>query len=393
MEEIQKTDWPVVSVAVLGGIVAALYVGKVPPALSFIQTDMGFDLVQGGYVISIFNLLGMVTAMLIGTAVDQFDRRLLILLSFGLLSFGGLVGSFSDSLSVLLLSRVIEGSGFICIAVAMPAVVIASSSAKDRPLAISLWSIFTPTGMALALIFFPYLEGTLNWRGIWQMLSFLPVLVCVAVFFLFRDIPIPIKTTRNPFELVLQTLSQKGLWLIALSFGGYVLQWVSLMVWLPTFLRVDLSFEKGEAAFLTALIIAMNIPSNIMGGWLLRKGLNARVLIIIGSLFMAAMSVAIFVLPLDAYLQVLCCFLFSLIGGGIPACLFAYTPKYAPSPSHMSASSGMLMQGSSLGQFIGPPLLAYAVSLGGGNWSNAVYPMIVGAMVTLISGWFVTKGK
>lgn len=386
-----KTHWPVVFVSVLGGIVAALYVGKVPPALTLIRNDLGLNLVQSGYVISVFNLMGMTTAMLVGTFIDQMNRKKLIIASFILLSVGGMLGSLTDNLPLLLISRVVEGAGFISVAVAMPAVVIAAAAPQDRSLAISLWSVFTPTGMATALVIFPYLAEGIGWQGVWQVFAVLPLVAAIAVFLVFKQVKLPSRPSGNPFEIILQTLKTKGLWAIALSFGGYTLQWVSLMVWLPTFLIADMGFEKNIAAVLTACIIAMNIPSNIMGGWLLRNGVAARYLVLIGSVSLGLSILGIFILPLNDMARVVCCFLFSLIGGLIPACLFAYVPAYAPSPNHMSTASGMLMQGSTLGQFCGPPMLAYAVSLSDGAWSAAIYPMLMGTAFMALAGWYVTR--
>lgn len=391
MEQEKKTNWLVVFVAVLGGIVAALYVGKMPPAIAFIQSDIGLDLVEGGYVISVFNLIGVSLAMIIGTTVDKLNKHRLILISFFTIALGGFIGSFADSFYMLLASRIIEGSGYIFIVVAMPALVVAASSDKDRALALSIWSTFTPVGMVVGLVSFPFLEANLQWQGAWQVYGLLPILICGAVLLSIRNFDMPGKSVGNILELVRQTLSQKGLWLLALAFAGYVLQWVSLMVWLPTFLTEDLSFEKSIAALVTAGIIAMNIPSNILGGWMMRKGYSASSLVLCGSILMGVFVVGIFQVPMEDSYRILCCFAFSLVGGVIPASLFAFVPKCAPSPSHMSASSGMLMQGSAIGQFVGPPLLAYAVSLGGGEWASAVYPMLLGALVTSLAGWLVTR--
>ena len=62
--------------------------------------------------------------------------------------------------------------------------------------------------------------------------------------------------------------------------------------------------------------------------------------------------------------------LFSAIGGLIPGTLFALTHRFAPSPAAISTTTGLMQQGSSLGQFLLPPLVALVVS-GSGGWSAA----------------------
>jgi nitrate/nitrite transporter NarK len=69
--------------------------------------------------------------------------------------------------------------------------------------------------------------------------------------------------------------------------------------------------------------------------------------------------------------------LFSAAGGLIPGTLFASTPAFAPNASTVSTTTGLMQQGSALGQFVTPPLIALLVS-GTGNWS--VTWMVTGAM-------------
>ncbi|MFA7431760.1 MAG: MFS transporter, partial [Rhodospirillaceae bacterium] len=73
-----QTDWPVISWAVAGGIVAALSVGKVPPALPFVRADLGLGLVEGGFVVSVFNTLAMVLGLVVGVMADRLGRRQLL---------------------------------------------------------------------------------------------------------------------------------------------------------------------------------------------------------------------------------------------------------------------------------------------------------------------------
>ena len=43
-----------------------------------------------------------------------------------------------------------------------------------------------------------------------------------------------------------------GLLLLSLAFGAYAFQWVSLMIWLPTFVAADMGATPTTAALLTA---------------------------------------------------------------------------------------------------------------------------------------------
>ena len=67
-----------------------------------------------------------------------------IVSSLAVISLGSILGAFSNSTSVLLLSRLIEGAGYIGTMAVMPALVAELANNKNRPLAVSLWGGVTP---------------------------------------------------------------------------------------------------------------------------------------------------------------------------------------------------------------------------------------------------------
>jgi MFS transporter, DHA1 family, inner membrane transport protein len=138
-----QTRWSVVLITVAGGIVAALHVGKISPELPAIRSNLGLGLMQGGFVVSMFYVLGIVLGLVVGVTADRLGRRALIAAGFLFMGLGGVMGSMAAGLPMLLASRFVEGIDFIGTVVAAPALVSAAASARDRPLALSLWSIFT----------------------------------------------------------------------------------------------------------------------------------------------------------------------------------------------------------------------------------------------------------
>jgi len=289
-------------------------------------------------------------------------------------------------LTGLLVSRFVEGIGFILVAVSSPAIVIAAAAPRDRALALSLWSVFTPAGMALALIIAPPLLHTLDWRALWLGIAGASMVALIGVTRAMRRVVLPQALAGSPLRTVIETLARPGLRWLALAFAAYAFQWVSLMVWLPTFLAEDLGATVATAALLTALVVAVNVPSNVLAGWLLGRGVPRAVLLVGGSAAMGLAGWGIFTESLSDALRYGLCIAFSFVGGVVPASLFAGTAAHAPSPGHMGAANGLLMQGSNAGQFIGPPLVAAAVASAGGAWSGALLPLALGAVVAGVCG-------
>lgn len=386
-----RTDWALVITALAGGVVAALFVGKVPPALPAIRADLGLSLVAGGFVVSMFSGLGMMLAAAVGTLADRLGRRRLVTAGFSCLVLGGFLGAMAGGLPALLVSRFLEGVGFIAVGTALPAVVVAAALPPDRPLAISLWSLYTPGGMTLAILVAPLVLTASDWRMLWLAITAVALVAGLAVVRAMGRVQMPAPPPGRPATVIRETLAHPPLLMLALCFGAYALNWVSLMVWLPTFLSDAFDAGLGRASVFTALVVMANLPGILLGGWLVKRGAGVLSLVALASLTMMLCIAGIFpdVLPPAARLSL--CVLFSLAGGLIPAALFNAVPRHARSAGHLAAANGMLMQGSALGQFIGAPIVAASVSAAGGAWTGAILPMTVAAAVSLAAGWALSR--
>lgn len=386
----EKTDWRTVAVALALGVVAALHIGKVPPALPEIRAEMGLDLVGGGFIVSTFNLLGMLLGLVMGRFADQFGRRRTATLGYAFFVLGGGMGALAAGLPVILASRAIEGLGFMAIAVTMPSIVADVVSKRDRPLALGLWSIFMPLGFSIALLVTPVCLSVAGWRLLWGGLAVLSLFSMLLLLPILRVAPQ--NAAYVPHQRFSDVLGQPCLWLLSAAFGAYVFQWVTLMAWLPTYLSGALGYSLGGASVATALVVAANVPGNLLAGFLMRSGAPPGWLVTIGSTTMAISAAGLFLGTSFAPLIGLgLCLIFSFLGGLIPSVLFSQIPRVSPTPAHASQANGMLMQGSAAGQFAGPPLIGAAVAASGGAWSGAVLPLIAMAVLTTLAGTLATS--
>ena len=106
-------------VIVWAGVCAALHVGKLPPALPVLQTELHISLVQAGFLLSAVQFAGMTLGLVVGLSADGLGLRRCMLAGLALLSFASTVGGFANDANSLLALRALEGLGFLC--VVMPA--------------------------------------------------------------------------------------------------------------------------------------------------------------------------------------------------------------------------------------------------------------------------------
>src|SRR5258708_1011903 len=345
---------------------------KVPPALPQLRAERGLSLVGFTILAPPFNVLGMLVGVLAGMLSDRLGRKRLALAGLVLMAVGGAVGAMVQGFTPLLVSRFVEGVGFILFAVPAPALMSAmSADARDRAKALGLWSAYMPTGGTIALLAAPLFIAAWSWRALWLALA---ITAALAAVIFARAVPATEKAQVSSMRLVVESLAQPGNIAMALLFAFYVSQWTSIMVWLPTFLS-EHGVSTASAALATALMWLVNAPGNLAGGWLLSRYVPRGTLVIGASViaWLCAIGMLSSAVPGGArYALVL---VFSLCSGVIPASIFAGLPVHARSPQHIATGNGMVRQFSNLGQLFWPLAIGYIPSRFG-RWESAVWAVL-----------------
>jgi len=367
------TRWPAVWAVFAGGLVCGAYLGKVPPALPAQREELGLTLVESGFIATTFNVIGLAVGMFVGVLCDRYGHKRLGLGGLAILCGAGLLGAAAWDFPSLLASRFLEGVGFILFTVAGSALIAAAAAdTPKRPKVLGLWSSYMPSGGGAAMLLAPPILAAWGWRGLWVALA----LAAAASFLLVaRHAPAPRHGGVGSVKLALESLAQPASVALALLFACYVAQWTSVMIWLPTFLVDERGAAPGLASLLTALMVLVNVPGNIGGGWLLAHGVRRGPLVLAACAIMAACDGAMLSGALPDTLRYAACLAFSMCAGVIPACIFSGVIVHAKTPQHVGTNNGMVMQTSQAGQFFGPLLLAWLASSFGG-WGATLWAML-----------------
>jgi len=348
------------------GVACGAFIGKVPPALPGMRAELGLTLVQSGFIATMINLLGAIVGLLMGVLCDRYGHKRLGLLGLLVMAGGGFLGAAAQGYRVLLLSRFLEGAGFILFTVTGAALINATTaSLRDRNRAMGLWTAYMPSGAALAMLLTPIAVAQVGWRGLWVALS-IAALGCAVL--VWRTVPATAPTRVTSLRLAVESLGQRGSWMLSVLFLFYVAQWTSVMVWLPTFVVDERGASAATAALLGALMVGANVPGNLAGGWLLSHGVTRGTLVIGASAISAACFVGMLGDGLSDSVRYALVLVFSCCAGTIPASVLSGVPVHARSPGHIATTNGMVMQAAQIGQSVGPVLLAWLASHYGG-WS------------------------
>ena len=117
------THWPRVWIAFLAGCIGAFQIGKTFAALTLIIDELGLSLVQAGLVLSLFSLIAAFAGAGFGLLSDRVGHLYMALSGLVVSAGGTFLGATASGIEVLLLSRLIEGLGFILAIVALPSLI------------------------------------------------------------------------------------------------------------------------------------------------------------------------------------------------------------------------------------------------------------------------------
>ncbi|RMD01422.1 MFS transporter [Aquitalea palustris] len=380
------THWPALLIAIFAGAAGAFCLGKVPAVLGLLRHELGLNLVQGGWIASAFNSLAIVLSLFMGLLLARWNALQAGVIGLLLLLLGGGLALPAHGLGMMLASRIIEGIGFLLVSVAMPSMIVSLASERDKRLALSLWAVNLPLGAAIGMLLTPALAALGGWRLAWlagmalQLLALLLLLACKPVF---RQRSLqasqPIAAQAAPFSV----LRQAAVWRYGLAFMLYTLMLWAVFVWLPSMLHGRPELSARHIALLSALAVVANIPGNLAGAWLLRRGM-ARDTLICSALGLMGLSGLLAFWPgLSPNAAYLLCLALAFCGGAVPPAALSSTHGLSRGPVQLAILQGYFVQLANLGQLLGPLLLAAMVA-GSADWSVARWLFMAGALLAAL---------
>ena len=380
-----RSDWTRISVLVLAGIASAMQIGKVPAALSLLRADFNVGLVASAWILSMFSGLGALFGSLAGLLADRFGSRHVTVASLLVMALASAVGASAHSAALLLVSRAVEGSGFLVTVVAVPSLLFAAAVERDRRIVPSLWGTYMPVGMAVALAITPFMLSAFGWRSWWEFNAALLAGLAIAVAWTNpRSYPLRARPAPQSGGILRASLLRPGALLLATIFACYTFQFLSLLGFLPSILQEG-GISPTAAGGLSALAVLANALGNLGAGWLFSRGVAARTLIGTGMIGMATAELVVFSPWCSSSIQYVAAIAFSTVAGLVPASIFTAIPNVAPADAR-STMMGIAVQASHIGQLVGPPTVA-AIAAALGGWSASPLVLVPVAAVGLMAAW------
>ena len=382
----QKTQWPIVWIALGAGIVAATHLGKLPPALPEIRTALDAGLVTGGWIASMISCTGFALGIVAGSIADRIGQRRVLVFGLIAMTGGSLLGAFAYAGEAMLAARFVEGIGFTAVTITGAGMINHVTAAGDRKWALGIWSSYLPCGFSVMLIVGALILDAYGWRTLWIVSSVITIVWAGIVYRVTAGWHRRESTGASATSMLsgaLQCLTNRGALLVSACFGLYAAQQIAMVAWLPTYMHEVYGSGRLTAAALPALVLSFNAVGNWFSAWAMGRGMSSWPLLAIGAAGMGLTQIGIFSADLADPWRLVFAVFFGLFGGMVPAAALGSVATYAPSPALIGTMNGLMVTGTNTGMLFGPPAAA-AVRAATGNWNDVAWLMVALAAVGLL---------
>jgi MFS family permease len=368
------TRWGVLFLALFAGIFGAFQNGKMPAALPTLTVELDLTLVEAGWAVSLLFGITCILGLVAGAFADLWGARRFVTVGLLIAAAASGLGALATGGPGLLAARFLEGLGVMAVFVAAPAMILRAASARDQRFAFGIWSGYMPAGTSFMILVTPLVIGAVGWRGLWWLNTALLAGFALLFWTATRRVADPraaaagrVARFKGDLGAVLRA---RGPWLLALCFATYTAGYLCVASFLPTLLIAD-GYSQLLAGTLVALVVAANVFGNLFSGWLLQKGASRGLLIATAAATMGGLSLVIYATDLGAGAKLAAAFVYSFVGGLLPAAVMGGAPVHAPSPGQIGTTNGLILQWGNAGQLAAPPIFAALATAGG--WSVAAW--------------------
>ncbi|WP_434510381.1 MFS transporter [Desulfitobacterium sp. AusDCA] len=355
---------------------------KVPTIMGDIAKDLNMSVSSATWLMSIFTFVGIFLAVPTGSLAQKFGPKALVVVAAVCIGAGSLIGSFANSGIMLIMSRGIEGVGFIFATVAGPLAISRYVEPSKMGSGMGIWACWVAIGQILAFNLTPVLFKSMSWHTIWIIFAvFALVMAAILQFTVNGSMGNPVEISGSAVKFT-DVFAKKNLWLLCLSFCTFNIAFLALLSFAPVYLEQSAVMTKSAAAFAVSVPMMLSILCSIVFGKLSdilhthKKLLIVALAALIPSLaFMFSSSVTM------VWIGGLC---LGLIAMGVPAMVLSSVGEVVERPELIGPGIGLMMVFQNLGMFIGTAIFMPIAGIFGGSLPMVAYTMIVFVVLGII---------
>lgn len=363
---------------IIASILIATQYGKVPPSQPSMIECLGISYTMQGLLMTAFSASALVMALVFGgTLIDRLGARKVVSAALVVSIVGNVLGMTITNNTALLISRVLEGTGYGVTMTAGPVIIAAWYEPSKRGIVSGVWGANVGLGMLLSTgIANPILAAT-NWVGMWvfSLVATILALTLVALCVRMPDSS-PVKaaapsTGETPHGLLWGYAAPFALVIAFMFFlvGGATDAFNSFTV---TYINIELGHDYGQANAASMIASIGMLVGSIIIGVIFARAKDKMLVLIVNIALCAAALFLWFNLNAPMPVTYLVAFITGCFLGAAPAVFFAVPAFVARSPQTVGAAAALVVLGQNLGTLTIPTVIGSILDTSGYHMAAVV---------------------
>lgn len=377
-------------VIMLTAVTVAAQQFKVPTIMGDVAAAVNMSESAAPWLMSIFTFVGIFLAIPAGSMAQKFTPKVMVVAAALFVAVGSVIGFFATSGSLLIISRGIEGVGFIFATVCGPLAIGRYVEPSKLGFAMGIWAIWVPVGQILAFNLTPVLFNSMSWNSIWMVYAVLSLIMASVVQFAVNGKIGTVSDSSGPAAKFSDAFAKKNLWLLCIAFCLFNFTFMATISFAPAFLEGSGMMSKSAAAFVTTIPMIICIFSSPVYGKV-SDMIHSRKKPLLVALLVLGPSLAL-MFATSSTLVYVGAVLFGAIGMGVPAMVLTSVGEVVENPELAGPGMGLMMVFQNLGMFLGTLIFPMVVAAMGGNYTSAGMVLIPIVLVALVIA-FMAKFK
>lgn len=388
-----RRAWMAAGSAIMAGITIAVVQNKVIPCVTVIQQEFEIGLTAFGWLSSIFCVMSIVMAFPAAVITEKLGARATCIASLVCTAAGSLLGLKSDTITLLMASRVLEGAGAGLISIAVPTVISRWFPPEKRGLPTGIWSSWQFVAQALCFFFGVELTEYFGWRGVWWsgiLLGAAALLLCLLCL-------------KNPKEgegyresaggdneskacgrageagglgggiaTIKMGLKSRSAWMASGAMFCFCFSCFGFVNWAAACWSEQFGIALDTANRYVSLFALISLPVVIGVGLLMDRVDRKKFCTAISFGYIFAVAAA-FALPGAGWILPFV-ILYPFFEGGVSTCLWTVILQTVADSRYVSAAVALFTMASNIGMLTGPPVVGAVVEWSG-SWSMGALPV------------------
>ena len=374
-----RRRWVILGVVYLFVLSFAVTVQSVPPVLSLVMAELQLSHAQGGLLMSLFALPGIVVSIPAGMLADRYGQKTIGIVAFVFTIIGVVIFASGSSFPILVLGRVVSGVGAMTLIVLAPQLLAQWFAGRETGIAMGIFSTGMPLGTILSLNLFSLLGENLGWRvSVWFSVG-LPLVALILFALLFVPAPWRNQQTSPQSEGFFRSIRLAGasIWIVGAAWGMFNAAFFSMFTFTPGFLQAA-GFGVASAGFVTSAVMWPALVLQAVVGYVIDRIDRKRVIVAIGGLAFATFLVLV---PTATGWMLALLLLIGVAQSLVPAVIFAMPPDVV-SPERLGLGFGIVSTCLNVGIVAGPAIVGLVRDVTGSYQASYV---LMGGFAFLIT--------